>query len=332
MSEGAQAEAAADDGLMGSAGEAEAQDASDFVDGEERTAEEDGVSNEPEHPEEAQPKDDELARQKRRLTARRTAQQEAEARRRTKHQHRLIAGVTIAVVLVTIALLVSWQRWWQFDDAVDLQGQWVTMQEKGAVTVSIDEHVIHLREDVGYTYTIDPVAKTIAYTFGDMEGHGRYWFSTDRDTLVIVDGENYTAISTLFEDIAIWWGNLFSAIQGEEVSGPAGYSAIRLNRAGGNVASAQATTQQTPQSGAASGVGAIVEVPPSDDNASSIDDVGDDTDYSVDSYVFDDFDYDASDDDTPYYEVPVYEEYGNEGFDEGIVEDEGVDGSQDGEL
>ena len=213
----------------------------------------------------ASTKDDEIARQKRRSAKRRAARQEAAAQRELKKRHRLITIATVALVAITIALLVSWQRWWQYDDAVDIQGQWVSTQNAGDVVVSIDQDVIHLRDDVGYAYELDTTAKTITYTFGTMEGQGRYWFSTDRNTLVIVDGQGYTALSTLGEDIVLWWNNLFAALRGEQTTGPAGLSSVSFVRQDGVPAAVSSEPQQATNSGSPANVGSIVDVPPTED-------------------------------------------------------------------
>lgn len=84
--------------------------------------------------------------------------------------------------------------------------------------------------DVSYRYVLDPVAKTVSYTFGKNEGEGRYWFAADRTRLVIVDGAGYTAASTLIEDAGRTLDALLAALQGREVPVPEGEGVIVLDR------------------------------------------------------------------------------------------------------
>ena len=88
---------------------------------------------------------------------------------------------------------------------------------------------IKLTEDVSWSYKLDTDAKTISYTFGNMEGSGRYRFSLDRSQLVISDGSGYTWLSTLADDIAWQFDQLVRAIQGqpqEEPPSGAGYTVL----------------------------------------------------------------------------------------------------------
>ena len=129
---------------------------------------------------------------------------------------RLIAAGLVVLVIAAVALGVSWARWWRFDDAQDIQGQWFSANTTGTAIVNVDGETIRLASDVAYSYTLDTTAKTIQYDFGPMHGQGRYWFSDDRSTLVIADGTDFTTTSTLLEDIALWWKGLFASITGAE--------------------------------------------------------------------------------------------------------------------
>lgn len=129
---------------------------------------------------------------------------------------RLIAAGLVVLVIAAVALGVSWARWWRFDDAQDIQGQWFSANTTGTAIVNVDGETIRLASDVAYSYTLDTTAKTIQYDFGPMHGQGRYWFSDDRSTLVIADGTGFTTTSTLLEDIALWWKGLFASITGAE--------------------------------------------------------------------------------------------------------------------
>ncbi len=129
---------------------------------------------------------------------------------------RLIAAGLVVLIIAVIVLGVSWARWWRFDDAQDIQGQWFSANTTGTAIVNVDGETIRLASDVAYSYTLDTTAKTIQYDFGPMHGQGRYWFSDDRSTLVIADGTDFTTTSTLLEDIALWWKGLFASITGAE--------------------------------------------------------------------------------------------------------------------
>lgn len=90
------------------------------------------------------------------------------------------------MVVVTVGSF-SWGRWLRYDDAADFQGAWYANGTTSLVTV--DGQEIHLTSDVAYGYTLDTGAKTITFTFGDLQGQGRYRFSADRSELVITDGD-----------------------------------------------------------------------------------------------------------------------------------------------
>ena len=119
----------------------------------------------------------------------------------------------VLAVLLVAAAGFSWDRWLRYDDARELQGEW---QVDGTTrVVVVDGASIKLTDDVAYAYTIDPTAKTIEFTFGGMEGSGRYRFSADRSQLVVMEGSSYSALSTLFEDIGWMWDGLVRLVQGQ---------------------------------------------------------------------------------------------------------------------
>ena len=121
--------------------------------------------------------------------------------------------VAIAVVVVTVGSF-SWGRWLRYDDAADLQGAWYANGTTSLVTV--DGQEIHLTSDVAYGYTLDTGAKTITFTFGDLQGQGRYRFSADRSELVITDGDGFSFWGNLFSDIGWQFGQLITGLQGKE--------------------------------------------------------------------------------------------------------------------
>lgn len=122
-----------------------------------------------------------------------------------------LAVVALSVVVVGV---FSWDRWLRYDDASDFQGTWFI--DDSAKGVVIDGRAIKLTDDVKFSYQIDPFAKTIAFSFGDKANTGRYRFSADRKQLVVTEGSSFTALSTLFEDIALNWQGLTRAVQGEQ--------------------------------------------------------------------------------------------------------------------
>ena len=127
----------------------------------------------------------------------------------------------VVAVLVAIAMVViivgsfSWGRWLRYDDAADFQGAWYANGTTSLVTV--DGQEIHLTSDVAYGYTLDTGAKTIMFTFGDLQGQGRYRFSADRSELVITDGDGFSFWGNLFSDIGWQFGQLITGLQGKEV-------------------------------------------------------------------------------------------------------------------
>ena len=127
----------------------------------------------------------------------------------------VVACVVLAAVVAVVAVF-SWDRWARFDDAADFQGAWYA--NASSQTVTIDGQKINLTSDVAYDYTLDAGAKTITFTFGSYEGHGRYRFSADRTELVITDGSNFSFWGTLFDDIGWKLGQAIDGIQGKEVA------------------------------------------------------------------------------------------------------------------
>lgn len=123
-------------------------------------------------------------------------------RRRRRTIHRAVLAVVLTLVLIFGGLLVAFGifRWQTFDDAADIQGTWYHQETTVPVEITADEIV--LTDEVAYRYVLDPEAKTILFTFGNMEGAGRYRFSLDRTKLVITDGE-FDWLGTFVDD-ALW--------------------------------------------------------------------------------------------------------------------------------
>ena len=126
-------------------------------------------------------------------------------------------GLALAVlaIIVVVVSVFSWGRWLRYDDAADFQGMWYANGTTSIVTV--DGEKIHLTDDVAYNYTLDTGAKTITFTFGQMEGHGRYRFSVDRSELVITDGNDFSFWGNLFSDIAWQLDQAIRSMQGQEI-------------------------------------------------------------------------------------------------------------------
>lgn len=98
---------------------------------------------------------------------------------------KIVAALCIVLVLSLIGggAAFAWDRWYRYDDAADIQGEWQIANSQR--TLVIDESNLKIDADVTYEYTIDPKAKTITYTFGDTTGTAAYRFAKDRDTLII---------------------------------------------------------------------------------------------------------------------------------------------------
>lgn len=165
----------------------------------------------------------------------------AEAKPRRKRWPFIVVGTLLAVVLLAVGGF-SWDRWLRYDDAAEFQGSWQTHGTTAVVV--IDGESIKLTEDVTWKYTLDTDAKTIAFAFGNMEGSGRYRFSLDRSQLIITDGDGYTWLSTLTDDIAWQFDQLMRAIQGQpQAEPPSADEATVLDRLSHDVSA-------TPQTGA----------------------------------------------------------------------------------
>ena len=236
-----------------------------------------------------------------------------------KHRRTVVAvAAVIAVIVVAAIALFAWNRWGRFDDSVDIQGDWYVVGT--TVPVQIDENSIKLTNDVSYEYTIDQNEKTIKYRFGTMEGQGRYWFSDNRQYLVITDGDNYSSASTTVEDLVRTFTELTATVSGQEVKLPEGDGIIAFSRepdpkaqAAKDQAAQKAKEEQEKQAAAAA---------KSDESESS-----DESASSASSSTNDDEEVD----DTVYYDED--EEYYDEGSstdDEGAGSDD--EESEDGEV
>ncbi|QTU84304.1 hypothetical protein [Xiamenia xianingshaonis] len=144
-------------------------------------------------------------------------------RRRKRGVIPILLGLLV-VCLLALSAVLAWNRWWRYDDAADFQGTWSANDTD--TQVIINSEYLELSDDVVYRYTLDPMAKTISYTFGNLEGQGRYRFSLDRQQLFIVDGPDYTWFSTLAEDVPWTFAALFGQVTGSIPDAFAGQSGV----------------------------------------------------------------------------------------------------------
>ena len=171
----------------------------------------------------------------------------ADGKKRRRKWPFVVVGAVLAIVIATVGLL-SWDRWYRYDDAAEIQGEWQVHGSTGVVV--IDGQSIKLTEDVTWSYKLDADSKTLSYTFGTMEGQGRYRFSLDRNQLVIMDGSGYTWLSTLLDDIAWMADQSLRVLQGqgaEEVATDDGTIVVdRLSRDGSALPRAGAAAAPEP--------------------------------------------------------------------------------------
>lgn len=105
-------------------------------------------------------------------------------RRRLSRRFVVIACVVVAVLAIGTGLL-SWNQWFRYDDAADIQGTWTIDGSTAAITVTDSE--IKMNDEVSYSYSLDTFNKTISFQFGKYTGSGSYAFSPERTTLVITE-------------------------------------------------------------------------------------------------------------------------------------------------
>ena len=139
-----------------------------------------------------------------------------------------IVGAVVLVAAIVIVSLFAWNRWYRYDDHADMQGTWYVVGT--TVPVTIDGTSIHLTDDVTYSYEIDAHDKTIKYTFGPMAGGGRYWFSDDRQHLVITDGDKFDGTSTAIDDVLRQLSDTGGAVTGTGAKLPEGEGIIAFSR------------------------------------------------------------------------------------------------------
>ncbi len=132
------------------------------------------------------PKRRSVSRDERKSAAAKKTPRQKKQRTARHRWPRVVFGCLLALVVASAGIL-AWDRWFRHDDNADMQGTWKLANT--TVLVVIDSDEIVLSSDVRYEYTLDTWAKTITFTFGSLNGFGRYQFSPDRSILIIVDGE-----------------------------------------------------------------------------------------------------------------------------------------------
>lgn len=124
----------------------------------------------------------------------------------------IVFGVLAIAVIISFAVFL-WDRWALYDDAADIQGTWAA--EGGTTEIEISGDEITLSRDATLDYTIDPFAKTLTYSIGDLSGAGRYRFSPDRQQVAIEDGQE-SWFETLLDDLAYSVQLTFAQVTGGE--------------------------------------------------------------------------------------------------------------------
>lgn len=110
----------------------------------------------------------------------------ADKRPKKRRWPKVVLALVLLLVLVCAGLF-SWDRWFRFDDAADLQGQWMYENAGSTVAVVIDEESIAFADDVAYEYQLNTQDKTILLSFGNLGSENIYRFSPDRNTLYIAE-------------------------------------------------------------------------------------------------------------------------------------------------
>lgn len=109
----------------------------------------------------------------------------------------------VAILLVVAAIFGIWNRWFRYDDKLQLISNW---QVSGTNTVVvIDGKTINLGPNVVFNYTVDEGAKVINYTIGDMSGSSHYRFSWDRNQLALIENSGTDVFSTILSDLGWFW-------------------------------------------------------------------------------------------------------------------------------
>lgn len=124
------------------------------------------------------------------------AQRTVQLARKRRRRRVAVAAASVAVAALCVAGLFAWDRFFRYDDAADIQGQWRVAEQN--MTVVIDAEEIHMPASLSYPYQLDTWKKTISYDFAGYSGGGSYEFARDRQSFTITEGEGEDAASTTF--------------------------------------------------------------------------------------------------------------------------------------
>lgn len=150
-------------------------------------------------------------------------------RRRIRTWH--VVAVVVALVLAALvagAALFMWDRWYRYDDGADIQGTWYVVGTDTPIAVTGDS--IEFTPDTTYSYTLDPAAKSLSFSLGNLDGQAHYAFAEDRSVLVIFDGEGYTRWGTAGDDLMRLLMDVSAVSAGQAVYLPEGDGIIALSR------------------------------------------------------------------------------------------------------
>lgn len=171
--------------------------------------------------------------------------------------------LVLALAIVAAGAAFSWDRWLRYDDAADFQGTWYVAGSSTPITVG--ESAVELTPDVMYEYELDTRAKTIAFSFSDLSGEGRYRFSADRTQVAVIEGVGYDWLTTFSDDLAYTVQCAVSAIMGKPApvlgEGDAAVVLQRQSSSGADVAAGE--TGDAAAAGEGSGTGVAESAPES---------------------------------------------------------------------
>lgn len=109
----------------------------------------------------------------------------AKGRKHRLSRRFVVIACVVAVVLAVGTGLLSWNQWFRYDDAADIQGTWTI--DGSTATITVTDSEIKMNDEVSYSYSLDTFNKTISFSFGKYTGSGSYAFSPERTTLVITE-------------------------------------------------------------------------------------------------------------------------------------------------
>lgn len=148
---------------------------------------------------------------------RRVERDKKEKKAKRKRVVKIIIAVLIGLFVASVIALFTalmFIRSGMIDDVQEVKGVWRSTQS--GVEISITDDNIVLTDDVAYKYTIDPNAKTISFTFGNLEGSVRYRLSLDGKELSLYDAE-VDSSDTFIEDIPWLTENLWALIFNDDL-------------------------------------------------------------------------------------------------------------------